>query len=264
MKNPNFYLESTIDDIVFEDRNQAYGAYQLRKDSSRFLRISLFIGLFLASVVSAFSLSKKQPELIRKEIVVDVDIVNLEKKLPKVEEILPPPPQEQVIQQASIAFNEMVATADPNVIVDDVPTIDDLQNRLISTVTVDNPVIGETPIINNVTTEPVVKKEDYILFPSQMPEYVGGTLAMMQWLGENINYPRYARDNGIEGTVYVSFIINTDGSISDATVVKGIGFGCDEEAVRAIMDMKKWIPGKQNANPVRVKTTIPIKFELED
>ncbi len=264
MKNPNFYLESTIDDIVFEDRNQAYGAYQLRKDSSRYLRISLFIGLFLASVVSAFSLSKKQPELIKKDIVVNPDIINFEPKLPKIEEILPPPPQEQIIQQATIAFNEMVATADPEVIIDDVPTIDDLQNRVISNVTVDNPVIGENPIINNVITEPVVKKEDYILFPSQMPEYIGGTMAMMKWLGENIEYPRHARDNGIEGIVYVSFIINTDGSISDATAVRGIGYGCDEEAVRAIMNMKKWIPGKQNANPVRVKTTIPIKFELEN
>ncbi len=264
MKNPNFYLESTLDDIVFEDRNQAYGAYQLRKDSSRFLRISLFIGLFLASVVSAFSLSKKQPDLITKDIVVDIDVVNLDPKLPKVEEILPPPPQEQVIQQATQAFNEMVATADPNVTVDDVPTIDDLQGRVIDNFTNENPVIGETSIINRVTSEPVVKKEDYILFPSQMPEYVGGTLAMMTFLGENINYPRHALDIGIEGTVYVSFIINTDGSISDATVVKGIGFGCDEEAVRAIMSMKKWLPGKQNATPVRVKTTIPIKFELED
>lgn len=264
MKNPNFYLESTIDDIVFEDRNQAYGAYQLRKDSSRFLRISLFIGLFLASVVSAFSLSKNQPELITKEIVVDVDVVNIEPKLPKVEEILPPPPQEQVIQQASIAFNEMVAQVDNTVVDDIAPSIDDLQNKVISNVTVENPVIGETPIINNVTSDPVVKKEDYILFPSQMPEYVGGTMAMMQYLGQAIEYPRQARDNGIEGIVYVSFIINTDGSISDATAVRGIGFGCDEEAVRAIMSMKKWIPGKQNASPVRVKTTIPIKFELED
>ncbi|MBK7567363.1 MAG: TonB family protein [Bacteroidetes bacterium] len=264
MKNPNFYLESTIDDIVFEDRNQAYGAYQLRKDSSRFLRISLFIGLFLASAVSAFSLSKKHPEMLTKDIVVKVDVVNLEPKLPKVEEVLPPPPQEQVVQQATQAFNEMVATADPNVLIDDVPTIDDLQNRVIDNYTIDNPVIGETPIINTVTSEPVIKKEDYILFPSQMPEYVGGTMAMMKYLGETIEYPRHARDNGIEGIVYVSFIINTDGTISDATAVRGIGYGCDEEAVRAIMSMKKWIPGKQNASPVRVKTTIPIKFELED
>lgn len=265
MKDPNIYLESTIDDIVFEDRNQAYGAYQLRQYSSRFLAISLFIGLFLASVVSAFSLSHKQPELITKEIIVDVDVVNIETpELPKMEEILPPPPQEQVIQQATQAFNQMVAQNDISVTNDDITTIDDLQNKVISNFTNDNPNTGENPIITNVISEPAVKKDDFILFPSQMPEYVGGSIAMMRWLGENIEYPRYARDRGIEGTVYVSFIINTDGSISDATVVKGIGFGCDEEAIRAIMDMKKWIPGKQNSNPVRVKTTIPIKFELED
>ena len=95
MKNPNFYLESTIDDIVFEDRNQAYGAYQLRKDSSRFLRISLFIGLFLASAVSEFSLSKQHPEMLTKDIVVKVDVVNLEPKLTKEEEVLPQPSKQQ-------------------------------------------------------------------------------------------------------------------------------------------------------------------------
>lgn len=93
-----------------------------------------------------------------------------------------------------------------------------------------------------------------------MPEYVGGTMAMMKYLGETIEYPRHARDNGIEGIVYVSFIINTDGTISDATAVRGIGYGCDEEAVRAIMSMKNGY--QENKMPIPFALKLPFRLNL--
>ncbi len=267
MKNSNNYLNSSIDDIIFEDRNQAYGAYQLRKDSSRFLKIALFIGLVLVSVISAFSLTHKSPELISKEKIIDITTVNIpdvDVNLPKPEPIIPEPPEVTQIQTASIAYTEMVARNDRDVLNADVTAIADIKDLQISTVSTNDSIIGgDIPILKNSIGSNPIPKEEYILYPSQMPEFVGGNIAMMKWLGNNINYPKQALNVGVEGTVYVSFIINTDGSISDATIVRGIGFGCDEEAIRAISAMPKWVPGKQNANAVRVKTTIPIKFQID-
>jgi protein TonB len=96
----------------------------------------------------------------------------------------------------------------------------------------------------------------------EMPAYKGGLEAMGSFLGSNINYPESARKNGTEGTVFTQFIVNTDGSISDISVTKGIGGGCDEEAVRVLKAMPSWIPGKQNGKAVRVRFVLPIKYKL--
>jgi len=78
----------------------------------------------------------------------------------------------------------------------------------------------------------------------------------------NIKYPEVARTSGITGTVYVQFVVEKDGSISDVKVVRGIGGGCDEEAVRVVKSMPRWKPGKQRGQPVRVYFTLPIEFKL--
>ena len=97
----------------------------------------------------------------------------------------------------------------------------------------------------------------------QKPNFIGGDAALFKYLGENIKYPAMARENGIEGTVYVEFIIAKDGSITEANVKRGIGGGCNEEALRVVNSMPKWKPGKQQGNPVKVKYTLPVKFKLQ-
>ncbi|MDR0364135.1 MAG: energy transducer TonB [Bacteroidales bacterium] len=101
-----------------------------------------------------------------------------------------------------------------------------------------------------------------VQFPEQNPEYPGGDAARLAFLKNNIKYPRLAREVGIQGTVYVSFVVEKDGSISNASIVRGIGGGCDEEAARVTQMMPKWIPGKQGKYPVRVKYYMPVKFTL--
>jgi TonB family protein len=96
----------------------------------------------------------------------------------------------------------------------------------------------------------------------EMPAYKGGLEAMSSFLGSNIQYPESARKNGTEGTVFTQFIVNTDGSMSDITVMQGIGAGCDEEAVRVLKTMPPWTPGMQNGKAVRVRFVLPIKFKL--
>lgn len=97
-----------------------------------------------------------------------------------------------------------------------------------------------------------------------VPEYEGGINALMNFLAQHIRYPRIARINGTEGTVYVSFIVEKDGSVSDVEVKRGIGDGCDEESVRVVKLMKKWKPGKKDGKNVRCHFILPIRYQLED
>jgi protein TonB len=95
-----------------------------------------------------------------------------------------------------------------------------------------------------------------------MPEFPGGEAAMRKYIGKNIKYPNLARENKVEGTVYIQFVINQNGEISDVKILRGIGAGCDEEALRVIKKMPAWAPGKQRGKPVRVQFTLPVKFKL--
>ena len=96
-----------------------------------------------------------------------------------------------------------------------------------------------------------------------MPEFPGGEQAMMDYVSKNVVYPNEAQEKGISGRVLVSFVIEKDGSISEAKVVKGIGGGCDEEAVRVVKAMPKWKPGKDKGKPVRVSYMMPFTFKLQ-
>ena len=97
----------------------------------------------------------------------------------------------------------------------------------------------------------------------QKPSFIGGDAALFKYLADSIKYPAMARENGIEGTVYVEFIIAKDGNVTEANVKRGIGGGCNEEALRIVNAMPKWTPAKQKNKPVKVKYTLPVKFKLQ-
>ncbi len=108
-------------------------------------------------------------------------------------------------------------------------------------------------------------KEDTVYqIVEQMPQYTGGEKAMRKYVAENIKYPQEAKDKNISGRVFVGFVVEKDGSISNVKVVRGIGGGCDEEAARVIKGMPKWKPGKQDGKPVRVNYMMPVFFKLDD
>lgn len=96
----------------------------------------------------------------------------------------------------------------------------------------------------------------------EQPGYPGGDEARLRYLSENIDYPVIARESGIQGTIFLTFVVERDGSITDVKVLRGIGGGCDEEAVRVVKNMPKWNPGKQRGKEVRVQFQMPIKFIL--
>ena len=96
-----------------------------------------------------------------------------------------------------------------------------------------------------------------------MPEFPGGEQAMMDFVANNVKYPKEAMEKEISGRVLVSFVVEKDGSINETEVVKGIGGGCDEEAVRVVKAMPKWKPGKEKGKAVRVSFMLPIVFKLQ-
>ncbi|MBW6478247.1 MAG: energy transducer TonB [Bacteroidales bacterium] len=104
--------------------------------------------------------------------------------------------------------------------------------------------------------------DDIILRPEFWPEFPGGVEALYRYLGSVIRYPREAQQLGIEGTVYVGFVIERDGSVTNVHIQRGIGAGCDEEAMKAIANMPNWTPGRMGTQPVRVRFTVPVNFKL--
>jgi protein TonB len=144
-------------------------------------------------------------------------------------------------------------------ITDDTAAIQDVINIDIE-VRPDQPAPAYVPVIPEVEPEPI--EEKIFTFVEEYPEFPGGDKALREFILNNLNYPEIARKTGITGTVYVQFVVEKDGSISDVKVVRGIGGGCDEEAVRVVKSMPKWKPGKQRGMPVRVYFTLPIELKL--
>lgn len=104
--------------------------------------------------------------------------------------------------------------------------------------------------------------DEVFVIVEEQAEFPGGMEAMYAYIQKNLVYPEKAKEKGIEGRVFVSFIIEKDGSISNVKILRGIGGGCDEAAMEMVKNMPKWKPGKQKGKPVRYQFTLPIKFEL--
>ncbi len=121
------------------------------------------------------------------------------------------------------------------------------------------PIIHENPLM---PAEEAID-EPLILVPEIAPEFPGGINALMNFIARNIRYPEMAREQMIQGRVYVSFIVEKDGSVSTIKLLRGIGGGCDEEAIRVVNAMPSWQPGRQNGRAVRVAYNLPIRFSLK-
>jgi TonB family protein len=123
-----------------------------------------------------------------------------------------------------------------------------------------NLFISPPPDAPNAPAPPLA--DGIFLVVEEQPAPVGGYEAFYKYIGENIQYPQQARLQGIEGKVFVQFVVYNDGSIADVQVLKGIGAGCDAEAVKVIVNAPKWNPGKQDGKPVNVRMSVPIAFKL--
>ena len=108
-----------------------------------------------------------------------------------------------------------------------------------------------------------IQEAEIFTIVEEMPDFPGGTQKLADYLAKNIKYPQMARESGIQGRVFISFVVEPDGSVSNVNVMRSLGGGCDEEAVRVVKSMPKWKPGKQRGKPVRVSYILPVNFKLQ-
>lgn len=253
--------------LVFEHRHQEYGAYQLRRDYSRtvltaFLLTFAISGLIVTGpliVHHLFPPAKKFIEL-GPEVVLDPLLMN---KIEKQEIFF----EEKKETAANTPKDTKAATEQfTNLKVSDVDSSQVKTQELLSTTLVatstnksDSTHHSTEPLPGSTSTNSAANS--FTTWAQKMPEFPGGEAEMLKYLRKNIKYPGLALSENITGTVYLSFIINTEGQVSQIKVLKGIGGGCEEEAMRVVKSMPAWEPGRQNGNPVNVQLTLPVTFK---
>ncbi len=265
-------------DIIFADRNKAYGAYQLPREYPSYMGKALGLGLaiilfffilpYITSVVSgAFKKEDKQIDVVA-ELGTPPDIdTNNPPPPPPPPPPTPPPPTRSTVQFVPpiVKKDEDVADEEPPTVEEVIETKADVGAETKKGNAEAPPTIDENPQELAVVEAPkVVEEKTYEMFDIQKPpSYPGGEAELLKYLAQNIKYPPLARENNIQGVVALTFVVGKDGSVRDVTIVKDIGGGCGKEAVRVVETMPKWIPGEANGNPVKVRFTLPVRFKLE-
>jgi len=264
-------------DIVFAGRNKSYGAYVLRSQSSSILTKSLLIAssAFVLFFVGPMAYNKLFPSEITqapitKTIVLD-DVIHSMKK-PEPEKKVEPKKAEPV-KVKTVAVPSNIVVVD-RVDLPEPPTVKEIENAVVSNKTQDGeiePNLVMNTNTGNGNTEGLSKEGDGnkadtdIYIPGgvdEYPEFTGGMKAWAKYMERNLKYPYQAQEANIQGKVFISFVVEKDGSITDVQVIKGIGFGCDEEAVKVIKKSPLWKAGKNKGVPVRVRYNMPINFNL--
>lgn len=246
------------EDVVFENRNKDYGAYLLRRKYAT--RVLSGLGVTICFVTAMISLPRLFPSEIRLSeqvpfVVCDISVL----PPPMVESVKPPkapasPPKRDALSERILVTREPVrenepatvsdASPDRGVVSGDVGTIGD-----IGTIPLTEPM----PVV-----EPAVRDVAEV-----MPYYDGGTEAMMKFIQKKIRYPHAPRKIGIDGTVFVRFVVKGDGTVTDVEVIRGVHPDYDKEAMRVISLLPSWTGGRHNGMPVSVRMVIPIKFNLK-
>ncbi len=165
------------------------------------------------------------------------------------------PPEETPVETVEVALPEEFKVVD-----------NDKEVAKIALVSVDEkkPLPTTVPVITQAPPQEVEQEEQIFEFVESNPVPPGGSQeALLKWIGRTLQYPEIAAENGVQGKVIVQFVVEKDGSITKATVVRGVDASLDKEALRVINKMDKWQPGKQGGKPVRVKYTLPIQFKLQ-
>jgi len=259
---------SQFEESLFEGRNRAYGAYSLRKGNSGHVLKAFIVAILL--VFSGFAIPLVLRVLKEREVkdepirVTQKKIVNYSQlSAPPPIELKPPPKQSKIEKpKSTLKYVKPVVKPDEEVVDEiPIPTQEELEFidpgletiEGIDTIVFDEPEIIAPP-----------PQEEPVLFAmvEKQPEFPGGEEALVKFFSDNIRYPELARTNDIWGRVVIQFVIDADGSVSDVIVLKDIGGGCGEEAVRVATTMPEWSPAEQNGRKVPVKFMMPVSFKL--
>lgn len=260
---PKDIQNASMDDMVFENRNKSYGAYILRKIYNKNVTVSTIVAsslfaIFIATpyLIKAFSeVTSKEKEIDYSEVVLD-QAPPQDKNEPPPPIVEPPPPLNSTVQ-----FTPPVPVEDEKVLDNRVVTADDLDHIDAGPSDVVGDPNGVDRSLDDSNKGPVEVEDNTVqTYVEIMPEFPGGEGALMAYVKKNTVYPAIALENDIQGKVVVDFVVGKDGKISQVKVVKTLGFGCDEEAIRVVKSMPAWTPGRQNGRNVNVSYKLPIKF----
>lgn len=264
-------------DLVFQGRNKVYGAYQLRRGTSKRNIVSMIFVAAVAAVaylgLAAYN-SYQEAQKAKFEAEMEASLLDAKKEA-KVEKKTETPKVEPVQKvekvKSSIAFTPPVIKKDSEVKPEEeMKTQDELKETKTAIGAFDvkgNDDAGGTVLkaVEEIAAPepPKHEEEQNKIFEvvEQQPQFPGGSVN--GWLADHIKYPVVAAENGISGRVVVQFVVERDGSVSQVRVVRGVDPSLDKEAQRVISSMPKWIPGKQNGQAVRSRFTVPVTFRLQ-
>lgn len=269
-------IDNSWVDLVFEGKNHNYGAYRLRKNTGRRNLASIIIVLASIAIIMLAVWAKVQIEnAMPKKVAIttDVELSKLaQKKEAKVERKEPVKVEleQKVVEKvkSSVKFTAPVIKKDEDVAPEDeLKSQDDLAKSAIAIGSFDvkgnDEAAGEVLKAKEVIAQEKPVEEKVFDVVEQMPQFPGGDAALFEYLSSHIKYPTIAEENGVQGRVIVTFVVERDGSITDVKVVKSVDPSLDKEASRVVKGMPRWIPGKQNGAAVRVKYTVPVTFRLQ-
>jgi len=268
---------ASLDDIVFDGRNRHYGAYELRALYQRHVTRALVIATAVFALILAFPLlaqvmKKVVPVTHPRPFITELISVDMPVAPPAI--VTPPPaaakPPTTPPQLPTIKNLVPVVAKDEQVTPEDkVPEQKDLETTQSGMVT----RAGDPNAVAAIPNDLPMGKNDGIVpeistpyrFVEQMPELPGGggQLAIVVAIQKAVRYPAMALRNQVEGRVYVSFTVDSKGEVTDVKIVKGLGSGIDEETIRAIKTLPRFIPGKQNGREVSVSFTVPVTYKIQ-
>lgn len=218
----------------------------LEKRRGLYLEIGLVVALVAALVAfNVKSYDREAKEALEREAVLEEEEIIIQTDIQEP----PPPPPPEVPEVTTVI----------EVVADDKEDIKEV--NFSAEVTDDTKNIEITPVV--VEEEEDEAETQIFTVVENDPEFPGGMEALYKFLAQNIKYPQLARDNGITGKVYVTFVVERDGSIANPKVLRDIGGGCGQEAIRVVKSMPKWTPGKQRGKAVRVQFNLPVNFSLK-
>ncbi|MCR8557177.1 TonB family protein [Mucilaginibacter sp. BJC16-A38] len=267
----NLYKTEWLD-VVFDDRNKEYGAYSLRREYAGTMVMAMGIAFFSIALIFGGTLLFRTNAVVTEHPASDTTVVNLQHyvKPPDV----PHPPKMEEPQRPAKPIEPVKTTAFvPPVVKPDIeaakPVVNsELTANISTTTTQGKPVEPGPQGIGSGTPgppEPIIDTKVYTPGTVDvMPEPTGGFDTWNKFLSRNLKFPIEAQEDHISGKVFLSFIIEKDGHLSNITVIRVAGHGFDEEALRVLKLAKAWKPGIQNGQPVRVKYSIPINFQLTE
>lgn len=253
------------EDIVFERRNKDYGAYVLRKLYSKNVVISVVIMLssigliFAYPYIVAFIKSQGPEEVLEAKVLTTVTL----DQPPPINPNQPPPPKVDVPPPIKTIKYVAPKVTKEEVVEEEMPTVEELKQTEVSTVSQE----GETAVVFEEPVKAVVVEDDedkIFTVVEQTAEFPGGMEALYKFLQKNFRYPNSARRMNVSGRVFVQFIVDKEGKISNVEVVKGLSPDCDKEAIRVVELMPPWKPAKQNGRSVKSKFVFPVVFKLQE